>query len=484
MPGSSFLFLPGRLISKSFYFSRPAGSFVWQAPLTPNTTTYISRIFTRYKRKKMLEQALEKLNITGLNPMQEAAVAAAAQQDMVLLAPTGSGKTLGFLLPVLARLQPGMPGMQALVLVPTRELALQIGQVFRQMGTGFGVKCFYGGHATRTEKSSLSNPPAVGVGTPGRLAFHLREGNIAGATIHTLVLDEFDKSLEYGFEADMQYIIGQLPHVQRRLLTSATAMAEIPAFTGLQKPVTVNFLRDIPSAPALEVKAVAVTDGDKAAAVFRLLCKIGNTPTLVFCNQREAVEELSRYLTRKGLDHGIFHGGLEQPDRERALLKFRNGTYHLLLSTDLAARGLDIPEIENVIHYELATAETYLHRNGRTARMQAKGTAYVLLRAGEQPAYLPPSLPTETLPAQPVLPPPSPWETLYLSAGKKDKISKGDVAGFLLQQGHLQKDELGLIDLQDYVTFAAVRRAKADTLVQTLQNQKLKNKKVKIGRAK
>lgn len=432
----------------------------------------------------MLEQALDKLNIAALNPMQEAALTAASKQDMVLLAPTGSGKTLGFLLPLLNRLQVNATGIQALVLVPTRELALQIEQVFRQMGTGFGVKCFYGGHATRTDRKDLINPLAVLVGTPGRIAFHLREGNILGSTIHTLVLDEFDKSLEFGFEADMAYIIKQLPGVQRRLLTSATAMSEIPAFTRLHNPVTINFLQDTPSAPDIAVKVVPLTDGDKAQALFRLLCKLGNAPTLVFCNQREAVEELSQYLTHKRLSHGIFHGGLEQPDRERALLKFRNGTYHLLLSTDLAARGLDIPEIENVIHYELATAEIYLHRNGRTARMQAKGTVYLLLPPNERPDYLPSALPTETLPVRPVLPPPSPWETLYLSAGKKDKISKGDVAGFLLQEGHLLKDELGLIILQDNVTFAAVSRSKADKLVQTLQNAKLKNKKVKIGRAR
>ena len=432
----------------------------------------------------MQEKALEKLNITQLNPMQEAALEAAGKQDVVLLGPTGSGKTLGFLLPLLARLQAGAPGIQALVLVPSRELALQIEQVFRQMGTGFQVKCFYGGHATRTEKSSLANPPAVLVGTPGRIAYHLREQHFDGATIDTLVLDEFDKALEFGFEADMRYIIGQLPQVKRRLLTSATTMSEIPAFAGLQQPVTVNFLQDIPSAPDLLVKVVPVAAGDKAEALFRLLCKLGNKPTLVFCNQRDAVEQLSEFLSRKRLGHGIFHGGMEQPDRERALLKFRNGTYPLLLSTDLAARGLDIPEIENVVHYELANAESYVHRNGRTARMQAKGTAYLLLAPGERPDYLPAGLPAETLPVRPALPPPSPWETLYISAGKKDKVSKGDVVGFLLQKGGLQKDELGLIDLQDQAAYVAVSRTKAEQLMRTLQNEKLKNRKVKIERAR
>jgi superfamily II DNA/RNA helicase len=431
----------------------------------------------------MVEKALQNLQIKNLNPMQAAALQVGPDQDMVLLAPTGSGKTLGFLLPLLARLQPEVPGLQALVLVPARELALQIEQVFRQMGTGYKIKCFYGGYATRYERSSLTSMPAVLVGTPGRIAFHLREQNISGENIQTLVLDEFDKSLEFGFEADMQYIIGQLPHLQKRILTSATAMAKIPAFTGLQNPDTINFLEDIPSAPDLEIKTIPVTEADKANSLFRLLCKIGNKPTLVFCNQRDAVEGLSDFLSRQRLSHGIFHGGLEQPDRERALMKFRNGTYQLLISTDLAARGLDIPEIENVVHYEMGNAETYLHRNGRTARMHAKGNVYLLLLPGEKPDYLPNSLPTETLPVRPALPPPSPWETLYISAGKKDKISKGDIAGFLLQKGHLQKNELGLIMVQDQVAFAAVNRAKIDQVIKILQTEKLKNKKVKIERA-
>ena len=432
----------------------------------------------------MLEQALEKLKITELNPMQEAALKAAPDQDLVLLAPTGSGKTLGFLLPLWQRLQPANTSIQALVLVPTRELALQIEQVFRQMGTGFTIKCFYGGHATRPERSSLTHPPAVLVGTPGRIAYHLREDNSLGTLVHTLVLDEFDKSLEFGFEVEMQFIISQLPQITRRILTSATAMTEIPLFTGVRKPVTISFLEDTPGTPDLEVKIVSVTDSDKATTLLRLLCKIGNKPTLVFCNQRAAVEEVSQFLTRQPFAHGVFHGGLEQPDRERALLKFRNGTYHLLVSTDLAARGLDVPEIENVIHYELTNAETYLHRNGRTARMQAKGTAYVLLQPGQKPAYLPESLAVESLPTQLILPNPSPWETLYINAGKKDKISKGDVAGFLLQKGYLPKEELGLIYVQDYVTFAAVSRAKAEELIRKLQNEKIKNKKVRLGIAK
>ena len=432
----------------------------------------------------MQKQTLEKLNISQLNAMQESAIAAAEKQDLVLLAPTGSGKTLGFLLPVLSRLQPDAKGVQALILVPTRELAVQIETVLKQMGTGFGVKCFYGGRNTNTEKNGLANPPAILIGTPGRIAYHLREQNLDGTTIQTLVLDEFDKSLEMGFEEEMKYILGELPSINKRLLTSATAMRQIPPFTGLKNPAKVNFLQDEVSTPDLEIKAVRVPDGDKTTALFRLLCKLGNKPTLVFCNQRDAVEQVSDFLNDKNLAHGIFHGGLEQPDRERALLKFRNGTYQVLISTDLAARGLDIPEIENVVHYDLGNQEAFTHRNGRTARMQAKGTVYLLLHPNDKQDYLPANLPAESLPSNPKTPPVSPWETIYLSAGKKDKISKGDVAGFLLQKDHISKEELGLIFVQDYVTFVAVSRAKAAKLVKSLEAEKLKGKKVKIGLAK
>ncbi|QHL86480.1 DEAD/DEAH box helicase [Nibribacter ruber] len=431
----------------------------------------------------MLPKILNSLKITALNEMQEAALAAARTQDMVLLSPTGSGKTLGFLLPLLETLQPEDKGVQALILVPTRELALQIEQVFRQMGSGFRVVCTYGGNSTNSEKRSLSTPPAVWVGTPGRVGHHLRAQNVDSSTITTLVLDEFDKSLEMGFQEEMKFILDQLPALQKRLLTSATNMAEIPAFTGLTTYATVNFLKDAATAPDITLRAVEVIKEDKVLTLFNLLCHLGNKPALVFCNQRDAVENVSDYLRRKGIAHGIFHGGLEQADRERVLLKFRNGTYPLLISTDLAARGLDIPEIENVIHFQMPDAETFLHRNGRTARMQAKGVAYVLLHPGEKPGFLPKLPPFVTLPARPTLPPPSFWDTVYLSAGKKDKVSKGDVVGLLLQKGGLEKDDLGVIEIQENAAFAAVNRKKLDKLVQLLQQEKLKGKKVKVERA-
>ncbi|GGK79313.1 DEAD/DEAH box helicase [Rufibacter glacialis] len=431
----------------------------------------------------MLQNILHTLKITSLNQMQEETLAAAQKSDVILLSPTGSGKTLGYLLSVLPRLKPEVPEVQALILAPSRELAMQIEQVFRSMATGLRVDSLYGGHATNPEKRSLANPPALLIGTPGRIAYHLREENFATSSIKTLVLDEFDKSLEYGFQEDMAYIIGQLQNLDKRLLVSATAMHQVPSFTRLKNPVTVNFLKDASNAPALQVKTVEVQKGNKMQALLDVLCSVGTASSMVFCNQRETVEAVSDFLRSKGLPHGIFHGGLEQPDRERTLMKFRNGTYRTLVSTDLAARGLDIPEVEFVVHFQVPDQENFTHRNGRTARMNAKGTSYLLLQPQEKPPYLSEVPPLEKLPSNLALPPASPWETVYISAGKKDKVNKVDIVGWMLQKGNLLKDDLGRIELQDNAAYVAVAKQKLAKAVQLLQKEKLKGKKVKIEQA-
>lgn len=429
----------------------------------------------------MLKQALRNLKISALNDMQQAALDAGAKQDLILLSPTGSGKTLGFLLPLLRTLREDIPTVQALVIVPSRELALQIEQVFKAMGSGFKVNCCYGGHSVPIEINNLSQPPAVLIGTPGRLAHHLRRGTFDTRTVSTLILDEFDKSLEFGFQEDMAYIIKQLPFLEKRVLTSATAMDDIPAFTGITKPATLNYLTNRTSAPNLDQKVVITEAADKLDTLFALICQIGNTPTLVFCNHREAVERIGDLLWDRELAHGIFHGGMEQDDRERALLKFRNGSYCLLITTDLASRGLDIPEIEHVIHYQLPhTEEAFLHRNGRTARMHATGTSYLLLAPGEKPAYLTELPEEETVTERPSLPPPTDWATLYIAAGKKQKINKVDIVGLLLKKGELAKDDLGRIEVLDHSAYAAVRRDRIERVVQQVRNEKIKGKKVTI----
>ncbi|HTD98322.1 MAG TPA: DEAD/DEAH box helicase [Mucilaginibacter sp.] len=429
----------------------------------------------------MIKKALENLKIETLNEIQHASLNTPADRDVILVAPTGSGKTLGFLLPLIKLLSEDIKNVQALVLVPSRELALQIEQVFRTMASGFKVNCCYGGHSTKVEKNNLSQPPAVLIGTPGRIAWHLRRESFTTENIRTLVLDEFDKALEFGFQEDMEYIIRQLPGLKKRILTSATQMDEIPAFTGVVNPVELNFLGKDNSAAGLKLKAVVAETTDKLDALFSLICKIGNKATLVFCNHRDAVERISELLWRKGIIHDVFHGGMEQPDREITLIKFRNGSNQLLITTDLASRGLDIPEIEYIIHYQLPhTKEAFTHRNGRTARMHAKGTAYLLLNSDEHPNFLDEKPEIEMLPEKNVLPLPTAWATLYISAGKKDKVNKIDIVGLLLQKGKLNKDELGLIEVLDYSSYAAVDRKKIAKTVDLIKSEKIKNKKVKI----
>lgn len=430
----------------------------------------------------MNEQILKRLNIQQLNSMQEAAIEAIIPgNDIILLSPTGSGKTLAFLLPLLKMIDSKSVGVQALILAPSRELALQIEQVFRQMQTGLKVNTCYGGHAMRVERNNLKEPPALLIGTPGRIADHLRRENFDPSTINILVLDEFDKSLELGFKAEMELILRQLGQLKTRVLTSATSLNEIPEFTGVKNPGVLDFAEHaLPQ--QLRLLAVRAADSDKLHLLFRLICHLGNAPALVFCNHREAVERISEVLYIKGIMHGIYHGGLEQDQRELALIRFRNGTHNVLLTTDLAARGLDIPEIQHVVHYQIPVTETaWTHRNGRTARMHASGSAWLVLAVDDYvPAFLESDPEFIVIPDNIKLPEPSPWETIYLGVGKKDKVSKGDVAGFLIQKGKLPVDGLGKIEVLDYMSFVAVKRPLVNKMLRRVQHELIKRKSAKI----
>jgi superfamily II DNA/RNA helicase len=430
-------------------------------------------------------EILSRFKIESLNDMQQAAMEAIpTPKDIVLISPTGSGKTLAFLLPALQLLKPDMEGVQLLIVVPSRELAIQIEQVFKQMGTGYKINCCYGGHSIRIEKNNLSHPPTVLVGTPGRIGYHLRNENVIVRYTQTLILDEFDKSLEGGFEQEMSYIITRLPGLQKRILTSATLLEDMPDFVGLKKAVLLDFTAKYKEQKSsLVLKAVHIPDTvEKVEGLMLLIGALGVQSKIVFCNHRDAVRRISLQLDRLGVPHGIYHGELDQIEREKAVIKLRNGSTTLLITTDLAARGLDIPEIESVIHYQLPpTADIMTHRNGRTARMQAEGTAYLLLEAKD---HLPRFLETEpdefTLPEIFTPPPPGQWQTLYIVAGKKDKINRTDIVGMLLKKGGLQKDELGKIEVMDNAAYAAIKSDKIKQTLSLIQNEKIKNKKVRF----
>src|SRR5690606_20572496 len=271
--------------------------------------------------------------------------------NTVILSPTGTGKTLAFLLPLIERLDPECKEVQALILVPSRELAIQIEQVIRNMGTGYKVNAVYGGRAMSKDKIELKHTPAILVGTPGRMSDHFLQERFSTDYIKTLVLDEFDKSLEIGFEDEMKEVIGELNHLNRRILTSATKGVKIPKFVRLDNPVVINYLKEGRS--KLAIKTVVSPSENKLNTLFKLLEHVGNEPGIIFCNLKDSIQDVSGFLKRKGITHGCFHGGMEQNDRERSLIKFRNGTFNVLLATDLAARGIDIPEMKYIIHYQL-----------------------------------------------------------------------------------------------------------------------------------
>ena len=426
---------------------------------------------------------LRKLGIESLNEMQlQTSATIEHNHNLVLLSPTGSGKTLAFLLPLLDKTQPNTEQTQLLILAPARELALQIEQVIKSLGSEFKTLCCYGGHAIQTERNSLIHPPEVIVGTPGRIADHVRRGHISTRNINYLVLDEFDKALELGFHSEMQDIISETRFIKQRILTSATNMQEIPEFVRLKNFKTLDFLPQEQIQENLTLKAVRSEGKDKLEAFFKLVCALGNQAMVVFVNHRDAADRISKHLKEMGMAHDIFHGGLKQEERERALIKFRNGSHHLLLTTDLASRGLDIPDIKYVIHYHLPKEkEAFIHRNGRTARMKASGVAYLVLSEQEQiPEFIEEEVVFEALNENVKLPSLPQWQTIYIDHGKKDKINKVDIVGVFMKKGKLNKDELGKIDVLDYSAYVAVHHSKVKKLIATLRNEKIKGKKLRI----
>lgn len=427
---------------------------------------------------------LEKLRIAELNPMQLEAIAVIEKTvNTVLLSPTGTGKTLAFLLPLIKILNADVEEVQALILVPSRELAIQIEQVVRNMGTGFKVNAVYGGRSISKDKIELKHNPAILIGTPGRILDHFSSERFSKEGIKTLVLDEFDKSLETGFENEMNEIMHQLPHLSKRILTSATHGVAIPKFVGLDKPEVINYIKDTPKS-RLTIETVVSPDEDKLKTLVELLLHLENEPGIIFCNYKDSIERVSAYLDAHSINYTSFSGGMEQRDRERSLIKFRNGTCRVLIATDLAARGIDIPELTFIVHYELPRAvEEFTHRNGRTARVSAKGTAYILQWEKERlPAFIEKSEPLSiSKKAVNTVSNVRYWETLFISGGRKDKISKGDIAGLFLKQGGIHQNQLGVIELKHDCAFVAVPLSHAKALVEKLNNTRLKKKKVRVA---
>ena len=427
-----------------------------------------------------IEALTQKLHLT-LNAMQTAVCDELLQHtdNLMVLSPTGSGKTLAYLLPLTQLLDAQSNQVQAVVVVPGRELALQSATVLKDMGCGLRGMACYGGRATMDEHRKLREvQPQIVFATPGRLNDHLQKGNIDTHTIRYLFIDEFDKCLEMGFHDEMQQLIGLLPKAIRSVLLSATPAEELGSQTLVTRFFKVlNFLpEDEQVSQRVTIYRVQSEEKDKLPTLRQLLLSFQGASTIVFLNYRDAVERVATYLREQGFVVSHFHGGMEQRQREDALYRFSNGSASILVSTDLAARGLDIPNIANIVHYHLPeTEDGYVHRVGRTARWDKHGKAFFILHGQEQiPAYVDADVADFALPQ--VLPEPTQprFQTLYIGKGRRDKLSKTDIVGFLCKKGGLKGDEIGRIDVRDRYTYVAVARTKAKQVVQRIQGEKIK----------
>ncbi len=429
-----------------------------------------------------IEKILSKLRITALNEMQQHAAEAitGSDGDVVLLSPTGTGKTLAYLLPLIQLIDATSDDVQALVITPGRELALQSDTVLKSMGCGLRSTACYGGRPTMDEHKVLKEVrPHIIFGTPGRLNDHLNKENIQRYQIRYLIIDEFDKCLEMGFHMEMQKLIKSLPGLQRRFLLSATNAEQIPQFVNMSKKGTlIDFLPDDEqTSERVMLYQVHSPKKDKLETLGQLLLSVGDESSIVFLNYRDSVERTNEFLRKQGFTTSYFHGGMEQRQREDMLYKFSNGSANILVSTDLASRGLDIPNIQNIIHYHLPESEDgYIHRVGRTARWEATGRTFFILNSEEHiPNYVEGDIedyaPETDTGAKPALPRMS---TLYIGKGKKDKISKGDIAGYLCKKGGLEPDEIGRIDVKDRYAYAAVKREKMQQVLRLTKGEKIK----------
>ena len=425
---------------------------------------------------------VSKLGVEFLNPMQQEMLQVVRKErQLVLLSPTGSGKTLAYMLPLLQLMDSKKDVLQSLVLVPSRELAIQTVEVVKRICSEARVLACYGGRPAMDEHRQIKGlRPHLIIATPGRTLDHIRKQNITAESVVNLVIDEFDKSLELGFQEDMKAILGELKNVERRILLSATDCPAIPDFVGTSDYCRLSYLdEDEPVSSRISIRSVHSAEKDKLSTLKRLLCTLGTQKSLVFANHRQSVERIGAYLASEGIMANVFHGGMEQLDRERALYSFVNGSRNVFVCTDLGSRGLDIPDVDNIIHYHLPIdEESYIHRNGRTARWENVGNAYLLLGPEETlPAYaeltdgeflMPENVPLPSLPL---------WATIYIGKGKKDKISRGDILGFLSKVGGLDGKQIGRIDVSDRYAYAAVSRDRLRQVLRQVQGEKIKGLK-------
>jgi len=414
-------------------------------------------------------------------PLQRKTVEAIRKhKDLQVNAPTGSGKTIAFLIALLEA-RTVYNWNYALIIAPTRELVIQIGEVFASLNTGLKHTICYGGHPFKTEVNNFKGHPEVIIGTPGRIADHIGRETFDFSKVEAFIIDEEDKIKELGFAKEIDYILEATKTLKTSIHVSATALAE---HKGMHR---IDFSANDESAGSFTFFKLKVEEeSHKAEALMSLLRGIEQGPTLVFFNHREAVERIADYMIHNGFNVVTYHGGLEQVERERNLIKFRNGSAKLLFVTDLAARGIDVPEVKRIIHYQYPNDEkSFIHRNGRTARMGAEGDVFIIEDKTDllNFEYLD-KLDVNTFEFDEEYHWYTEWETLYLSLGKKDKVNKIDILGFLTKDIGIKGKDIGKIDTLDFMSYIAVEPSVVEKIIKSSSDKKIKKQKFKVSRCK
>lgn len=434
---------------------------------------------------------LKNLGLSALSPMQEAMrnAAATGREDLVLLSQTGSGKTLAYLLSLIGSLPPSNGALHAIVISPSRELAMQSEELLRRMKTGPASQCLIGGHSTTIERKQMAAiSPDVLFVTPGRLNYYLSEQLLDASHVSLLIIDEFDKCLDFGFAEEMRDLRKKLPKSLRTWLISATNdPTKFGEFVKEGETQILDFTTNSETDERLSVFKVYSHQKDKLETLGKLLTYLKGKSAIVFVAHRESVERVYSYLLDEKFRAERYHGGMEQKDRERAIYKFRGGSANVLVATDLAARGLDISEVKSVIHYHLPSDATMQeHRDGRSTRWENAGNSYLIIGPEEtESACIPSDARTlegiDGISVQPTRPQ---WASLYIGRGKKEKLSKGDIVGFLCKVGRLKGEDIGRIEVGEHQAYVTIVSKKLKSTLQAVGNEKIKGMKTLIEEMK
>jgi ATP-dependent RNA helicase DbpA len=438
---------------------------------------------------------LAQLGYEQMTPIQAATLPLAlAGKDLIAQAKTGSGKTAAFALALLAKLNPKQFAVQALVLCPTRELAEQVTQEVRRLARAeenIKVLTLCGGATMRPQLASLEHGAHVVVGTPGRIMDHLERGSLRLDSLKTLVLDEADRMLDMGFFDDISVVAKQCPKARQTLLFSATYPDGIVKLSQafMREPQEVKLLAQH-SSKKIRQRFYEVKEDERLHAVSLLLNHYRPASTLAFCNTKQQCRDLIEVLRAQGFSALELHGDLDQRDRDQVLVQFANGSTSVLVATDVAARGLDIAQLEAVINVDITPdVEVHTHRIGRTGRVDAEGWAFSLASLDEMGRVgniekevgftsewhkLVELTPTSNEPLMPAM------VTLQILGGRKEKIRPGDVLGALTKDLGFAGSQIGKINVNEFSTYVAVERSIAPQVLHKLSSAKVKGKAVKV----